>query len=119
VRRSWCGCPVCCCSSSGSCPGSPKVISGDEGWRQLTALHRYFETQPLPHASVSHAHHLPDRLLRVGTGGTLFVERIVPHQPRLDWQLWFVPKGPVFLGDFETLLTRLREGSPIALSLSA
>ncbi|MGB5735894.1 MAG: lipase maturation factor family protein [Thiohalocapsa sp.] len=267
--------------------GLAKVISGDEGWRQLTALHHYFETQPLPHVGSWHAHHLPDWLLRIGTGSTLFVELIVPfffllprrfrhaaawltilwqlliiatsnhnfvnlltialclflfddcavsrvlprriagwalrrsplpvqpgrlaavsgvaaalvlvpaslvsaaemlrrepiptlsawlerieplrianryhvfpsidterysvqveasltgqdwvpldwryapddprritpfivpHQPRLDWQLWFVPKGPVFLRDFETLLTRLREGSPAVTRLLA
>jgi uncharacterized membrane protein YphA (DoxX/SURF4 family) len=58
--------------------GLAKVISGDEGWRQLTALQHYFETQPLPHVGAWHAHQLPDWLLRVGTGGTLFVELIVP-----------------------------------------
>jgi hypothetical protein len=58
--------------------GLAKIISGDEGWRQLTALRHYFETQPLPHVGAWHAYHLPDWLLRVGTGGTLFVELIVP-----------------------------------------
>lgn len=36
--------------------GLAKVISGDEGWRQLTALQHYFETQPLPHVGSWHAH---------------------------------------------------------------
>jgi hypothetical protein len=58
--------------------GLSKLISGDEGWRQLTALQHYFETQPLPHAGGWYAHHLPDWLLRVATGGTLFVELVVP-----------------------------------------
>lgn len=58
--------------------GLAKLISGDETWRQLTALQHYFETQPLPHAGAWYAHQLPDWLLRVGTGGTLFVELAVP-----------------------------------------
>ena len=58
--------------------GLAKVLSGDEGWRHLTALEHYFETQPLPHAGAWYAHQLPDWLLRVGAGGTLFVELVVP-----------------------------------------
>ncbi len=58
--------------------GLAKVLSGDEGWRQLTALQHYFETQPLPHAGAWYAHQLPDWLLRAGAGGTLFVELVVP-----------------------------------------
>jgi uncharacterized membrane protein YphA (DoxX/SURF4 family) len=58
--------------------GLAKLLSGDEPWRQLTALKYYFETQPLPHAGAWYAHQLPDWLLRVGAGGTLFVELVVP-----------------------------------------
>jgi hypothetical protein len=58
--------------------GLSKLLSGDEGWRQLTALRHYFETQPLPHPGGWYAHQLPDWLLRVGAGGTLFVELVVP-----------------------------------------
>jgi lipase maturation factor 1 len=58
--------------------GLAKLLSGDEAWRQLTALRWYFETQPLPHAGAWYAHQLPDWLLRVGAGGTLFVELVVP-----------------------------------------
>jgi len=58
--------------------GLSKLISGDQGWRDLSALRHYFETQPLPHAGAWYAHQLPDWLLRLGTGGTLFVELVVP-----------------------------------------
>lgn len=58
--------------------GLAKLLSGDPGWRDLTALRFYFETQPLPHPGAWIAHHLPDWLLRVGGGGTLFVELVVP-----------------------------------------
>ena len=37
---------------------------------------------------------------------------VVPHQPRLDWMLWFVPMSPLFMDWFERFLRRLLEGSP-------
>ena len=58
--------------------GLSKLLSGDESWRQLTALRYYFETQPIPHPGSWLAHQLPDWLLRVGTGGTLLMELVVP-----------------------------------------
>lgn len=58
--------------------GLSKLLTGDTGWRELTALRTYFETQPIPHAGAWYAHHLPDWLLRLGTGGTLLVELVVP-----------------------------------------
>ncbi|MFZ0789093.1 MAG: lipase maturation factor family protein [Chromatiaceae bacterium] len=70
--------------------GLSKVLSGDTGWRDLTALRHYFETQPLPHTGAWFAHQLPDWLLRLGTGGTLFVELVVPFfifLPR-PWRLF-------------------------------
>ncbi|UHD18072.1 lipase maturation factor family protein [Thiocapsa bogorovii] len=70
--------------------GLAKLLSGDPAWRDLTALRYYFETQPLPHVGSWYAHHLPDWLLRVGTGGTLVVELIVPFfmfLPR-PWRLF-------------------------------
>ena len=42
----------------------------------------------------------------------------IPHQPRLDWQLWFVPLGPRQTGDwFSKFLLRLQQGSPEVLAL--
>jgi uncharacterized membrane protein YphA (DoxX/SURF4 family) len=70
--------------------GLAKLLSGDPGWRDLTALRHYFETQPLPHPGSWYAHQLPDWLLRAGTGGTLFVELVVPFfifLPR-PWRLF-------------------------------
>jgi hypothetical protein len=38
---------------------------------------------------------------------------ILPHQPRLDWMMWFVPaRDPGNLVWFDRFLHRLREGSP-------
>jgi hypothetical protein len=36
----------------------------------------------------------------------------VPHQPRLDYMLWFVPKSRFFLDWLDRFLHRLLEGSP-------
>jgi hypothetical protein len=37
---------------------------------------------------------------------------IVPHQPRIDWMMWFVPMHPMFGEWFDRFLVRLLEGSP-------
>ena len=42
---------------------------------------------------------------------------LVPHQPRLDWMMWFVPLNPIFLDWFERFLDRLLEGSPPVVTL--
>jgi hypothetical protein len=41
---------------------------------------------------------------------------VVPHQPRIDWMMWFVPKNPVFLGWFDRLLDGLLRAEPALLS---
>lgn len=41
-----------------------------------------------------------------------------PHQPRLDWQLWFAAMGPPPVW-FHRLMVRLLEGSPEVLALFA
>jgi hypothetical protein len=58
--------------------GISKLLSDDPSWANLTTLQYYFETQPLPHVGAWYAHHLPEPLLRFGTGATLFVEILVP-----------------------------------------
>jgi hypothetical protein len=42
---------------------------------------------------------------------------IVPHQPRVDWMLWFVPMGPVFLDWLARFGERLLDGSPTVTAL--
>jgi hypothetical protein len=44
---------------------------------------------------------------------------IVPHQPRLDWMLWFLPRNPLFLDLLERFLARLRAGDPAVTALLA
>jgi len=58
--------------------GLSKLSIGDPAWANLTALDTYFEVQPLPNPVAWYVHQFPEWLLRVGTGGTLFVELLVP-----------------------------------------
>lgn len=44
-------------------------------------------------------------------------EIVVPHQPRLDWMMWFVPLGPPFLPWFEAFVERLLENAAPVTSL--
>jgi hypothetical protein len=44
--------------------------------------------------------------------------QVAPHQPRLDWQMWFAALGSP-PGWFLSLLVRLLEGSPDVLALFA
>jgi hypothetical protein len=45
-------------------------------------------------------------------------KQVAPHQPRLDWQMWFAALGSP-PGWFVSLLVRLMEGSPEVLTLFA
>ena len=43
---------------------------------------------------------------------------IVPHQPRLDWMIWFVPgQHPAFMNWFNKFILKLKQGSPEVLAL--
>ncbi len=80
--------------------GASKLLSGDESWAGFTALHHYFETQPLPHAGAWFAHQLPDWLLRAGVGGVFFVELVVPF-------MLLLPRGPRMLAAWTTIVMQL------------
>jgi hypothetical protein len=80
--------------------GISKLLSGDPTWSGLTALTYYFETQPLPHVGAWYAHHLPEWLLRFGTGATLVVEILVPF-------LMFFPRRWRFLAAWLTILWQI------------
>ena len=44
----------------------------------------------------------------------------IPHQPRLDWMIWFVPpQFPEFMYWFDRFITKLQQGSPEVLDLLA
>ena len=58
--------------------GMVKILSHDPTWRNLTALHFHFETQPLPSPLAWYAHHLPDFLLNSAVAATLLIEIVIP-----------------------------------------
>jgi hypothetical protein len=80
--------------------GTAKLLSGDESWAGFTALHYYFETQPLPHVGAWFAHQLPDWLLRAGVGGVFFVELVVPF-------MLLLPRRPRMFAAWATIVMQL------------
>jgi hypothetical protein len=58
--------------------GVVKLLSGDPNWWNLSALSDHFLTQPLPTTLAWYAARLPPGLLQFATGGTFFVELILP-----------------------------------------
>jgi lipase maturation factor 1 len=67
--------------SSGAC----KLVSGDAAWRNLTALHVHYETQPLPPWTAWFAHQLPPAFQTASCLLLFFVELLVPF-------LFFAPR---------------------------
>jgi len=80
--------------------GLSKLASGDPAWSGLTALHTYFEVQPLPNPVAWYMNQLPDWLLRIGTGATLFVELLVPL-------MMFLPRRWRFVAAWLTIAFQL------------
>jgi hypothetical protein len=42
---------------------------------------------------------------------------VIPHQPRLDWQMWFVTLHPMFMPWFDQFLKSLLQNSPTVTAL--
>ena len=80
--------------------GLSKLSIGDPAWSNLTALDTYFEVQPLPNPVAWYVHQFPEWLLRVGTGGTLFVELLVPF-------MMFLPRRWRFAAAWITIFWQL------------
>ena len=77
--------------------GMVKLLSGDPNWWNLSALAYHFLTQPLPTPLGWYAAHLPPGVLRFLTGGTFFIELILPF-------LIFCPRRLRFFAAFGILL---------------
>ena len=58
--------------------GAGKLLSGDPAWRNLTALHYHYETQPLPTPVAWYAYQLPMALQRVSTLFVFAAELVAP-----------------------------------------
>ena len=77
--------------------GVVKLLSGDPNWWNLSALSYHFLTQPLPTPLAWYAAQLPPGVLKFATGGTFFVELILPF-------LIFCPRRLRFFAAFGILL---------------
>lgn len=58
--------------------GCVKIMSSDATWRNFTALHYHYETQPLPTPIAWYLNQLPDWFQSLSTAGTFIFELIVP-----------------------------------------
>lgn len=65
--------------------GIAKLLYGDMAWKDLSAVGRHLETQPLPTRLAWSAHQLPEGILKVASSATLVVELAVPF-------LFFLPR---------------------------
>jgi predicted DCC family thiol-disulfide oxidoreductase YuxK len=80
--------------------GVVKLLSGDPSWWNLSALSYHFLTQPLPTPLAWYVAQLPPGVLKALTGGTFFVELILPF-------LIFCPRRLRFFAAFGTLLLQI------------
>lgn len=77
-----------------------KWFSGDESWRDMTALRYHFETQPIPTWTSWYAHHSPPWMLATSCAIMFFIEAIVPL-------LYFLPRRTRMLGFWLTVLLQV------------
>ncbi len=70
--------------------GLSKLLSGDETWRNLTAMNYYYETAPIPTWLGWWTHQLPRGFQAMSVLGTFFVELVMPF-------LLFAPRNYRYL----------------------
>jgi hypothetical protein len=75
-------------------------LRGDPCWRDLTCLHYYFETQPIPNALSWYLHRLPSNVKRAGVAFNHLVELAVPF-------LYFAPQPFAAIGGLLTIAFQL------------
>ena len=77
--------------------GVVKLASGDPSWRNLTALHYHYETQPLPNLVAWYMYQLPMPFQKFSTAFTLVNELALPF-------LFFLPRRLRHAGAWVTIL---------------
>jgi len=75
-------------------------LRSDPCWRDLTCLHYYFETQPIPNPASWYFHHLPSAIKRAGVAFNHVVELAVPF-------LYFSPQPFAAIGGLLTIAFQL------------
>ena len=69
--------------------GVVKLLSGDESWRDFSAMNYHYWTQPLPNPLSAFAHALPEWVHQASVGVTFAIELVLPF-----FMLW--PRARVF-----------------------
>src|SRR5436305_10066527 len=80
--------------------GIVKLLSGDPAWRNLTALHYHYETQPLPTPLAWYMYQLPMGAQKASTAFTFVAELLVPL-------LFFAPRPVRRIAGFVTIALQL------------
>jgi predicted DCC family thiol-disulfide oxidoreductase YuxK len=80
--------------------GMVKLLSGDPTWRDLTALHYHFYTQPIPNVIAWYVAQLPQWALSAGVLFNFLAELIAPL-------LYWAPRRIRFVGGFLTIMLQL------------
>jgi hypothetical protein len=83
--------------------GVVKLQSGDPTWRNLTALHYHYETQPLPAWTSWYVFQMPDWFQRASVVFTFAMELLVP----IFFLLPFLPRWFWYIGCAGTVLLQL------------
>ena len=68
--------------------GITKILSGDPTWANWTALSYHYETQPIPAWTSWYMYQLPPWVHYWSTGGSLFIELVVPWLIFLPTRFW-------------------------------
>ncbi len=80
--------------------GIAKLVSGDQTWRDLTALAYHYETQPLPNLIAWFVHQLPIWFDRLSALLVFGIEIGIPF-------LFFLPRRPRFFGAFAAIFLQI------------
>jgi uncharacterized membrane protein YphA (DoxX/SURF4 family) len=80
--------------------GIGKILSGDETWRDLTALNFHYFTQPLPNTVSWYIHQLPQWFHKISAAIMLFIEIIVPF-------FFFAPRRLRYIAGFLTIFLQI------------
>ena len=80
--------------------GIGKILSGDETWRNLSALNFHYLTQPLPNPASWYIHQLPEWFHKISVAIMLFIETVVPF-------FFFAPRRLRYIAGFLTIILQL------------
>jgi len=80
--------------------GIGKILSGDETWRNLSALNFHYFTQPLPNTVSWYIAQLPQWFHKISVAIMLFIETVVPF-------FFFAPRRLRFIAGIITIILQI------------